>query len=527
MSFLHARDFRCLVAASAALVPATALAVDADPSNYEAIVPTLMPGDTLELASGTYTGNLDLVGLNGTETSPITIRGPGDKSAIFTGNPCCNTVEIVGSSYLRIESITVDGSGIDGVFGVSAKGGDANVVHHITVADCVFTGHGASQQTVAISTKAPTWGWLISGNLIDGAGTGLYLGNSDGTSPFVDGVIEGNLVRNTIGYNMQIKFQEAWPAGMPDETTSTLIRNNVFIKNDAPSPDGDRPNLLVGGFPEVGPGSENQHEIYGNFFFHNPREALLQASGRVSIHDNVFVDAVGSAVVVTDHDLPLRRARIYNNTVYAAQAGVQFGNAAAEGDLVIGNLFFAPAGVAGPAQNASENLLFTVAEASSVVNAPSLTLGTMDFYPLAGQAQGSPVDLSAVAGDADYDVDFNGTSKGSFAFRGAYAGEGDNPGWQLANGFKEGGGMTPPGTGGGGEGGAAAGGNSAAGGADGSLGGATSDDGGADGGCDCRASRDEGLWRWNWLVLLTLAAVRRRSRRPFEMFLSHRFQDRR
>lgn len=386
--------------------PARALAVDADPTNYEAVVGTLVPGDTLNLASGTYTGNLDLIGLNGSESQPITIVGPSDKSAVFTGNSCCNTIEIEGSSHLVIQHLTVDGGGLDGVFGVSAKGGDANTVHHITIADCVFVGHGASQQTVAISTKAPTWGWVIRGNLIDGAGTGLYLGNSDGTSPFVDGVIEGNLVKNTLGYNMQIKFQQAWPASVPDETTSTLIRNNVFIKNDAPSPDGDRPNVLVGGFPESGPGSQNQYEIYGNFFFHNPREVHLQGSGRVSIHDNVFVDAVDAAIAVTDHDLPLRRAHIYNNTVYAAARGVSFGSAAPEGDLVVGNLFFAGQGVTGAVSNASENLLFSVAEAGNVVAAPSLMLGEMDFYPLPGQATGPALDLGSVAADADYALDF-------------------------------------------------------------------------------------------------------------------------
>ena len=77
---------------------------------------------------------------------------------------------------------------------------------------------------------------------------------------------------------------------MPTEPTSTIIRNNVFIKNDWRSPDGDRPNLLVGGFPRSGTGSQNRYEIYGNFFLHNHREALFQGSGRISLHDNIFVD---------------------------------------------------------------------------------------------------------------------------------------------------------------------------------------------------------------------------------------------
>lgn len=504
------------IVCAASFVARGALAVDADPSNYEAIVPTLVAGDTLNLAPGTYTGNLDIVGLAGTEASPITIAGPADGSAVFVGNGCCNTVELVDSSYVVVQNLTVDGQGLDGVFGVSAKGA-TNVVHHITIEGCRFIGHGASQQTVAISTKSPTWGWVIRRNRIEGAGTGLYLGNSDGSQPFVAGVIENNLVMDTVGYNMQIKFQNAWPAdaGLPTEATSTLIRDNVFIKNDDPSPDGDRPNVLVGGFPESGPGSENQVEVYGNLFFHNPREAHLQASGRVSVHDNIFVDAVDAAIVVTNHDLPLRRARIYNNTIYGVARGVRFGNAASEGDFVRGNLIFAPEGVTGPASDNADNLVLPIADAATVVTAPSLVLGQMDFFPLTGQAQGAPLDLAAVATDHHYDVDFNRTSKGEFTFRGAYAGEGQNPGWQLAAELKD---VTTSGSEGGGGAGVGGGSNGSgaangAGGGDGTGGGSAANGDGD--GCDCRAgggrparSSDEGLL---WVAAMAAAVWGRRA----------------
>jgi len=150
------------------------------------------------------------------------------------------------------------------VFGVSAKSG---VVHDILIQNNTLVGQDSGQGTDGISTKIPTWGWIIRHNTIIGAGTGLYLGNSDGTMPFVAGIIENNLVENTIGYNMEIKFQLPRPSvpGMPTGPSTTIIRNNVFIKNDQPSPDGDRPNVLVGGFPDTGPGSTDMYEIYGNF----------------------------------------------------------------------------------------------------------------------------------------------------------------------------------------------------------------------------------------------------------------------
>ncbi len=97
---------------------------------------------------------------------------------------------------------------------------------------------------------------------------------------------------------------------MPTGPQRTIIRQNVFIKNDAPSPDGDRPNLLVDGFPDAGEGSQDLYEIYGNLFLHNPRESLLQASGRVSIHDNLFVDVTGTAILLRTTTCPPARPRL-------------------------------------------------------------------------------------------------------------------------------------------------------------------------------------------------------------------------
>ena len=451
-----------LLAACAAIAwSTTALAVDADPSNYTSVVPTLQPGDTLNLAAGTYTDGLAISNLNGTESTPITITGPPSGPAAIIQAPtsgCCNDVEITQSSYLVLAHLTIDSAGGDGIFGLSAKDGTSNLVHHVTVEDCTFIGQGAGQQTVGISTKTPTWGWVIRRNVIDGAGTGLYLGNSDGSDPFVGGLIEYNLVKNTVGYDMEIKFQNPRPAvaGMPTGDSTTIVRHNVFIKNDQPSPDGDRPNVLVGGFPASGAGANDLYQIYGNLFFHNPRESLLQVSGRVSIHDNVLVDAASAAITLRDHDLPLELAHVYNNTVYTGADGIAFGNAAPQGDAVIGNLVFSPNPISGAITTQSQNLTAAVADAANYVNAPSMTLGAMDFYPLVGQCQGAAFDLAAVSTDSDYDRDFNGTPKGGFTFRGAYAGEGTNPGWPLDDGVK---GDVPGNGGNGGSGGSGTGGN--------------------------------------------------------------------
>ena len=487
-----------------------ALALDANPSNYEALLPTLQPGDTLNLAAGVYTGGLDITNLNGTEAAPIVIAGPPGGGAIFEGNGCCNTVEIIDSSHVVIRGITVDGKGIDGVFGVSAKGSAGNTVHHITIEDCVFVGQNASQQTVGISTKTPTTGWIIRRNVIDGAGTGLYLGNSNYEEAFTGGLIEYNLIKNTIGYNMQIKNQNPWPdhPALPAGDAKTIIRHNVFVKNDQPSPDGVRPNLLVGGPPPSGAGSGSSVEIYGNFFFHNGHdEGLIQATGRVSIHDNVFVDASDEAILLQTHDgFPLLRAHVYNNTIHGAKRGIVFGSAATEGDAVTGNLIFAGSPIEGSITSEKDNLAGAIADAAMFVGAPGVTLGQMDFYPLAGKVEGAALDLSAFDGDTAPECDFNGSSKGEGTFRGAYAGDGQNPGWKLAAEIKapvldcNGGGGGTGGNGSGGNGTGGAGGDGSGGdggdgtGGDGSGGGSGNGD---DPGCGCRAvgaPSGNGVW---------------------------------
>jgi hypothetical protein len=407
--------------------------LEADPANLDQMLGALAPGDVLHLAAGSY-GHFTLADLAGSEAMPIVITGPDDGGAVIRADdgPCCNTIQIDGNvSHVVLRNLTIDGHGVDGAFGVDARGPN---VHHVTIERCTFLGHDAQQQTVAISTKTPTAGWLIRANRISGAGTGMYLGNSNGEAPFVQGVIEHNLIEDTIGYNVEIKWQlpRAPVPGAKTGAGATIIRHNVFIKTDRPSDDGDRPNLLVGGYPESGEGSQDSYQIYGNLFVHNPREALLQASGRVSIHDNVFVDTTVAAIRLQDHDLPLERAWVYNNTIYADGAGISFGSTAREASIVVGNAVFAGTAISGPAGDARDNVTGTPSDAMAHVTAPSNALAGADFHPLPGALRGTALDLSAFAGDIDRDLDFDCRPKGALVHRGAYAGDGSNPGWQLA-----------------------------------------------------------------------------------------------
>lgn len=440
--------FWCAIA-GAANVPAT-------PSDYTSKLATLAPGDTLELAAGDYTSGMTLSGMNGAQGQPITIEGPAGGAARFLGNASRNTIDITNSSYITIRNLTLDGQDIVGIDAIKAGGGATDWAHHITIEGCTIERHDGgttSQQTVGISTKIVAWDWVVRNNLIDGAGTGIYLGNSDGTRAFIGGLIEHNVFRKTLGYNMEIKYQLARESvpGVPTDDRVTIIRHNVFIKSSSlPSPDGVRPNLLVDGFPDSGPGSNDHYEIYGNLFFHNDDDALLQASGRVHVHDNIFVDSLNPALRMIDHDgKTVIEALVYNNTIYDTATGVAFSSAPSGISLVAGNAIFSPAPISGTMTDEHDDVTDAVSTAASYVVQPSKILGQMDFYPIAGSAlHGSVVDVSKASYDVDHDRDFNGTLK-DFTYRGAYQGEGTNPGWPLSDGFK-------PETGSGGTAGAAA-----------------------------------------------------------------------
>lgn len=421
--------------------------IDADSSNYRSKISQLQPGDTLVLAPGNYNNGLSVSGVRGTSSQWITIRS-ADKNdpAVFLARTSSNTAEITDCSYLAFEDLELDGRGYSGVFAFSAKDGTSNLTHHIRIQGCLIHDHSGSQQTVGISTKCPTWGWIIRGNTIDGAGTGIYLGNSNGDEPFVAGIIENNLIVNPEGYCMQIKHQNPRPSvdGMPTSPQVTLIRHNVFIKTDRPSGDGNRPNLLLGAFPSSGAGSQDRYDIYGNFFYYNPREYLMQAEARLAIHDNIFVSSGPGAINLGDHNGSLVLAYVYNNTIYGPSRGILLRDTPDEDGALIGNLVFADSGKSGTFATESGNVFDSVGNADDYVANPSFVLGQMDFYPVAGQAEGTALDLDAFSTHVDFDVDFNGGDKGTRTFRGAYAGDGTNPGWQLGQAIKNTEGAPPP-----------------------------------------------------------------------------------
>lgn len=396
-------------------------ALTAGPGDYQRLLANLRTGDHLRLAPGTYRDGLDLRGLHGAPDRPVIIEGPLDGSARFLGRAGRNTVELREVSHLELRNLTLDGQNTPGVDGVKAHA----VTHHITLANLAIVNHAAHQQTVGISTKAPAWAWVIRGNVIRGAGTGLYLGNSDGTAPFVRGIIEHNLIADTIGYGLQIKHQVARPVlpGMPSEPGCTIIRRNIISKARQPTRgfQGPRPNLLVGHFPLSDAGVDDLYEIYGNLLYQNlVDEPLFQGEGNLAFHDNLLVNYHGHGAWIQPHNDRPRNVAVFHNTVVARKFGILLlGADPAFRQIVMRNAVFAAQPIAGAAQR--DSLTAAYADAAVYLRAPFGTWETLDLRPRYGRLRKPTRDLALLATYNDADRDFAGNlRRGDYV--GAYAG---------------------------------------------------------------------------------------------------------
>ena len=405
-----------------------------DPTNYLQLLSGLKAGDTLILAAGSYDNSsavpgFPVFGLNGTAQAPITITGPSAGApAVLLGRAGYNTVRIANASYVIIRNLEIDGRNLGGD-GVKAQG----TAHHITLENLLIHGVGDDQGTVGISTNGGTsWNWVIRSNTIIAAGTGMYLGHSTGNSPFVAGLIEHNLVRDTIGYNIQIKHQNPRPmiAGMPTSKSSTIIRHNVFSKSaNSSSGSFSRPNLLVGHFPLSGVGGDDVYEIYGNFFYQNPAEALFQGEGNIAFHHNLLVNDSGAAINIQPHNAAPRMVRVFHNTIVAKNVGIRVtGGSTSHQQIVIGNAVFAATPI--EAQTQQQNVADTYTSAVNYLNNPSGPLEKLDLYPRSGALKGTAIDTRGFSMFSDWNRDFNGRTQDE-SWRGAYSGEGSNPGWSL------------------------------------------------------------------------------------------------
>lgn len=345
----------------------------AGPANYRPYLARLGPGDTLRLEPGIYRRGLPLRGVRGEPGAPVIIEGPASgEPATFVARSGRITVSLIDVAYVEIRNLRLEGRGLP-AHGVVAEG-RARFAHDVTLSGLEITGFDAAQGYNGISTKSPAWNWVIRGNRIHRVGTGLYLGDSDGSAPFVAGLIEDNEISDTIGYNLQIKHQNPRPdlPGMPPDGSVTIIRGNFFSKARGGSEGAAaRPNVLVGHWPLEGAGSHDRYLIHDNLFFENPSERLFQGEGNVALYRNRFVNTAGEAVSFQRHNDAPRAVAVLFNTIVSRGTGLRLVDGAPGHErLVAGNAVFSEGGIKADPAIMRGNLEGGYEEAGETLEAP-------------------------------------------------------------------------------------------------------------------------------------------------------------
>lgn len=383
-----------------------------DSDSYYARLKQLQPGDQLQLKPGVYRKGLPIHYLQGDPLAPIIISGPVDQQpAIFVGRLGHNTVSIINSSHVTIRNLVIDGIGLP-VDGVKCEG-HANWAHHITLERLQIDGHDHNQEIVAISTKCPAWNWIIRNNIIKNAGTGIYLGNSDGRAPFIAGLIEHNLITHTMGYNLQIKHQLPRPniPNIPMKEQQTIIRHNVFSKaNHSSTGQAARPNLLVGHWPTYGNGKDDQYLIYGNFFYQNATESLFQGEGKVAFYNNLLVNYQGNAVRIQSRSEQPDDISIFFNTILTSGTSTFLANPKNKSHSnyrITHNAIFT--GKPPTASNlAKNNLVYDYRLAQHYLIQPNFSAGQMNLNLISKDRMIPKLDINLLNNYLDWNVDFDG-----------------------------------------------------------------------------------------------------------------------
>lgn len=168
------------------------------------------PGDTIQLADGTYSGNFKATAAGGA-SSRITLTGSA-KAVLTAGGGY--GLHLNGASYWTVKGVTVTG-GQKGIMMDAAKG---VVIDSVTVHDLDMEGvhfrKSSADGVIKNSTIRDT------GKDGSGMGEGVYVGSAGGTDDHSDNVqIVGNTIGPGVGgENIDVK----------ERTTGTKIIGNTF-----------------------------------------------------------------------------------------------------------------------------------------------------------------------------------------------------------------------------------------------------------------------------------------------------------
>jgi hypothetical protein len=414
---------------------------------FENIANALQPGDELMLHGGTYSQNCRrAITVNGTATSPVTIRAATGESPLLT-RPASqidtqNNIEIVNSSYVILRGLRFQG----GSTGVRFIGG-----HHITLEDSEVFDTGNN----AISMNSGNYdAFIIRHNHIHHTGLstsgstegeGMYLGCHDNTCRVTNSLVEGNYIHHlratSDGGNdgIEVKFG----------SFGNVIRNNVIHDTNIGQ---QYPCIFVYG------GGSAVNIVEGNAIW-NCGEAIQVVSDAV-IRNNLILNSSIAGITAAPHSqvAQMRNVTIVNNTIYGHPDCLYIRWSGASNMVLANNAVYCPASTAVDAAGLTasgitvqSNYVQGSLSGASIDDVRFFSGGNsiaafvdpaqLDFWPTLT----SPLVGRASAAMAP-PLDFNDRDRAAPPDVGAYETDGlaANPGWRVGPGFKTTGPTAPP-----------------------------------------------------------------------------------
>ncbi|MCA9656578.1 MAG: right-handed parallel beta-helix repeat-containing protein [Myxococcales bacterium] len=512
------------VGAMAVAMPASAALVEVGPmDDVEAAINAAMPGDEIVLADGEYTLTERFsFAIAGTEGMPIVIRAAdGAQPHLHRPNADQNIIDIDGATWVVIRGIEFSG----GSAGIRISAAD-----HLTIEDCEV--HDTADVAIRANDGGVTYESLhiVHNHVHDtgGTGEGMYLGCNDDGCRLANGVIERNYVHHTNGPTIV----QGDGIELKEGSYNTVIRDNVIH-------DTNYPCILTYSTAGNGPPNVIERNALWNCGDHG-----IQSAADATIRNNIILSANVDGIAMQQHQSgsPQNLVVVHNTVLEATNNAISLRNAVGA-VTIANNALYAQSGMAvflGPGDTSMLTLAGNVGAGGVTGGMAGYVDGDLMADLVDGHYGGAPpIDVFPAmggalvgAGDPAYvvDDDFNTTPRGGVADVGAYAYDpAGNPGWPLAEEFKdfpddggdETGGDETGGDETGGDGTAGqdgTGGSDGPGEGDGSEGdgtgqgtGGSGSSAGADegGGCGCRASG--GLGGGGSIVLLLLAGLRRRG----------------
>ncbi|MFI1399824.1 right-handed parallel beta-helix repeat-containing protein [Streptomyces sp. NPDC020681] len=179
-------------------------------AELKAALTAARPGDTIQLADGTYTGNFKTTAA-GTSSNRITLTG-SSKAVLTAGGGY--GLHLNGASYWTVKGITVTG----GQKGIMTDTADGVVIDSVTV-------HGLDMEGVHFR-KSSRNGVIKNSRIYDtgnngrGMGEGVYVGSAGGTSDKSD---NAQILNNIIGPDVGGEAID-----IKEGTTGAKIIGNTF-----------------------------------------------------------------------------------------------------------------------------------------------------------------------------------------------------------------------------------------------------------------------------------------------------------